>query len=653
MRTTLLIAGLLAAGPVLSDAPAAPRDARAVHPRLFADAARFDELRAARSGTHQELWKEVRDQADQLARQGPPAYREQDGHSGAEQLYQREVGNAMPCLAMAWKLTGDRKYLGAAGSWALASCKFPTWGLGKTDGMDLAAGHQLFGLGIVYDWCHDDLDAASLRTIRETILRRGDAMYRAAAAGKIWWHRSYLQNHLWVNICGLSVAGLAVADEHPAATNWVALSLAKFRTTMDTLGPDGASHEGVGYWEYGAEYMLKFMFVARSLLGENLYDHDWWRRTAGYPLYLGLPRNAWNRRNCVVDLADAPRGHWYGSDYLLRNLAHEFRDGHAQWLAEQIDEANVDSPSARWLNLIWFDPSVEPRPTSDLPTLKHFPDIGIVSARTDWSGDESLVVFKCGPPLGHEATDRLKSDAGSGHVHPDANHFVVFGNGEWLLRGSGYVPKLTELENTLVIAGAGQMGEGKMWFQGAPALAAKAHPRILRTESTPSFDHFAGDATEAYPKSSGLRRFVRHLIFLKPDVLIVADDIAVEASRTLDLFFHPEKPLARGEDGAFLGTSGKASFRFDPLTPEAVTASIEAQTGSNPHGGSGYKLSGIRLRTSTDHWRNAVALSWSAATAAPARVVLKREAPAWRFSAGGAEMSLDWDRGEATMKGSR
>src|SRR5690606_2070120 len=110
--------------------------------------------------------------ADRAVKRGPPAYREDDGHSGDEQLWQREVGNTMPLLAMAYVLSGQRQYLESAQAWALASCGYKTWGLGRIDGMDLAAGHQLFGLGIVYDWCHTGLDEDARRTIRETIVRR-------------------------------------------------------------------------------------------------------------------------------------------------------------------------------------------------------------------------------------------------------------------------------------------------------------------------------------------------------------------------------------------------------------------------------------------------------------------------------------------------
>ena len=237
---------------------------RGVHPRLYLDAAKIAELRKAVETTHARLWEEVRGQADRAVKRGPPVYQERDRSSGDEQLWQREVGNAMPVLAMAYLLSGQRQYLDSARDWALAACGYKTWGLVPIDGMDLAAGHQLFGLGIVYDWCHADLDEASRQTIRDTIQRRGSAMFEAAATGKVWWGRSYLQNHLWVDACGLAVAGLAVFDEVEDAELWIGLALNKFRRTTDALGTDGASHEGVGYWEYGVEYLLKFMALARS-----------------------------------------------------------------------------------------------------------------------------------------------------------------------------------------------------------------------------------------------------------------------------------------------------------------------------------------------------------------------------------------------------
>ena len=631
----------------LDPIPAPLEAMRGVHPRIYLTTARIAELREAIKTTHAPLWEEVRAQADAAVKRGAPEYREDDGWSGGEQLWQRGVGNTMPVLAMAYVLTGEQQYLDSARGWALASCGYKTWGLGAIDGMDLAAGHQLFGLGIVYDWCYDGLEEEARATIRETLVRRTSAMFEAAATGKAWWRRSYLQNHLWVNICGMSVAALALFDEVEEGGHWIGLSRDKFERTMAALGPDGASHEGVGYWGYGVEYMLKFMHLARELLDVDMYDNDWWRNTATYRQYLALPRNAWTRRNNIVDIADCPRGNWYGPEYLLRGLAAEYRDGHAQWLAQQIDEANVDSAEARWLNLVWFDPTLPPTPPTDRPTLHHFDDMDIVSARSDWSGDEALVVLKCGPYIGHEAVQEFSYDPGGGHVHPDANHFVLFGNGEWLIRDDGYRAKWTGQHNTLLIDGNGQLGEGKQWFDGGPLLKLKARPRITRAVSTPDLDHITGDATEAYPRDIGLRRHVRHLLFLKPDVLIVIDDIALDEAKALELRFHPEQGEATRDGEALLFGGEKAALRLEPLTLEGVAVAAEDVAGEGRHGGGDFRMFTVRLSTERATWRNAVALSWSASAARPAKVALSAEPESWTFTAGERMVVFSWAAGEA------
>jgi len=626
-------------------APLAAR--KGVHPRLYLDAAHVAALRQALTTTHKDLWRKVREQADKTAASGPPAYKKEDPYSGAEQLYQREVGNAMPLLALCWLLSGERKYLDAARAWALASCGYATWGLGKTDGMDLAAGHQLYGLALVYDWCHADLGDEARRTIRETLVKRTSAMFQAAAENRIWWQKSYLQNHLWVNVCGMSAAGFALYGEHDDALKWVGLPLDKFRRTMEALGPDGASHEGVGYWEYGVEYLLKFMDLARELLNVDLYACDWWKNTAQYRLYLSLPRDAWTSRSNIVDLADCPRGNWYGPDYLLRHLAARFRDGHAQWLAAQVDAANVDAPAARWLNLVWHDPSVPEQPPADLPLLRHFSDMGIVAARSDWSGKEALVVFKCGPFIGHEAVQKFSYDPGGGHVHPDTGHFVVFAEGEWLVRDDVYSAKFTSQHNTLLIGGKGQLGEGKTWFNGGEPLAVKARPRVTRAVSTPALDQITGDATEAYPGKLGLKRFVRHLLFLKPDVLIVVDDVALDKPAEVELRFHTEFPAERSGDGGWLARGKKAVLRLEPLTSEDVKISSGADEIQGEHGSKVGQLTSVRLKTERAAWRNAVACSWSAAGKEPVHVTAKLGDARWGFTVGGRTVTFDWATGEA------
>ena len=89
----------------------------------------------------------------------------------------------MPTLAIAWVLTGDDKYRKAVSAWAMASCAYPNWGHPeKNPGTDLAAGHQLFGLALVYDWMYRDLDPQVRETIHKALLERGRTMLAGSSS---------------------------------------------------------------------------------------------------------------------------------------------------------------------------------------------------------------------------------------------------------------------------------------------------------------------------------------------------------------------------------------------------------------------------------------------------------------------------------------
>ena len=101
----------------LSPFPASLESKRGVHPRIFLDKARITELKLQIKTTHKSLFEETLRQADRAVQDGAPEYRgngDGEGRWGFEQLWQRNVGNYMSTLAMAWVLTKDRKYLDSA-----------------------------------------------------------------------------------------------------------------------------------------------------------------------------------------------------------------------------------------------------------------------------------------------------------------------------------------------------------------------------------------------------------------------------------------------------------------------------------------------------------------------------------------------------------
>jgi len=650
------------AGYALDPFPERLSEYRSVHPRLYLTDRLIDGLRRKTGSTHADIWMKVRAQADGFSAAEPPAYRGNDRGEYDEQWWQSRNGLAMATLAFAFRMTGDAAYLDAAEKWALTTCRYPHWGVGWIDGMDCMTGHHLFGLALVYDWCYRDLESPVREEIRDTLIRRGTAMFEAASRGAIvpdagefsvrpWpeWEEAYLQNHLWVNSSGLAAAGFALFDEHDDAASWIAFTAEKFGKTAALLGPDGASHEGINYWSYGLEHLLKYLHLSRGLLGVDLFDNDWFRHTATYRLYTGIPRNGWERGSTTVDYADSHRRDHSGPDFLLRSLAAEYRNGYAQWLANTLDEADVQLPSWKLFNLLWYDPSVEPVPPSALPTMRHFTDMDFVSMRSDWSGDASLVFFKCGPYIGHKAIRGMPYCTSSAHhTHPDQNHFVIHGAGEWLIRDDGNMGKYTGQHNTLLIDGGEQLGGGDSIFDGRVLYTARSTPRIVKASHSDELDHTVGDAAAAYPRGAGLERFRRHLLFLKPDVLIVIDDIELTEAHDLELRFHPERQTIEKEGNTLVAVGEKARLHVTALTPE----SVDISTGELPLVDRRYNRSAfltIRMRHRGAAWRNAVAFSWSEKPARPKAVTFEDNGARWTFGAGSKTVRFDWTTGEAEL----
>ncbi|WP_409342083.1 Ig-like domain-containing protein [Paenibacillus sp. MBLB4367] len=616
-----------------------------IHPRLHLDGQRIDALKPVivPGGTHAELWNAFKSRVDKQISVAPPVYYVDPS---VEELWQRDVSFTMINAAYAYLLTGDSKYFNAAKAWALAACNYPTWGRPPAQNTDLSGGHMLYSVALVYDWLYNDLDDSTRKKLRETLLSRGNDMYKAATRPDSWhWNRQYLQNHNWIALTGLLAAGLAVYDEAPEVEAWLKAGQGLLLRTTGLLGPDGASQEGYGYAQYGLEALLKYLDLSRKFLGADKFSTEWVKNAAYYQIYLSLPVNSWWNQDNHINFADEDRFNFNGPDYLLRVLASEYKNGYAQWMARVSAQSGVSNPISEWMGILWYDPEVEEIPLSQLPTMRHFEDMGIVMDRSDWSGNESVIAFKSGPYIGHKALHENDSldDWGGGHAHPDANHFVWYGNGDWLIRDDGYNYKYTSNQNTLLIDGKGQLGEGKLWFAAAEPQSVKAEPRILKAVSTSEYSHMIGDAAQAYPSASTLKTYKRHLLYVKPDILIVVDDIETEQPKQLELRFYPEKQQAYSlADGSFWIPGLKTNFNVMPLTSSPGTSvSAEKVPVYDYYNTPADKLA-LRFQTSGQtKWRNAVAFTFSDGQHVPANVKFTENGNIWRFEVGDKAVSLD------------
>jgi hypothetical protein len=157
-------------------------------------------------------------------------------------------------------------------------------------------------------------------------------------------------------------------------------------------------------------------------------------------------------------------------------------------------------------------------------------------------------------------------DYGTGHQDADSGSFQVFAHGEFLAIDPLYTGReRTGDHSTMLFKGHGQLGEQNA-FGSMEALRFGHHPEIVHAETTARYDYVVGDVTRAYHPALGLGRFVRHLLFLKADVLLVADEITLRDEGVVH-DFPPEAletagGLAHAANGYVVGPEGEAFLTF-------------------------------------------------------------------------------------------
>lgn len=175
--------------------------------------------------------------------------------------------------ALAYRLTGDRRFLEQARTVMLAAAAFPDWN--PSHFLDVAEMATALGLG--YDWLYDDLAPADRALIRRALtdkaLAYADHAYARADPGRISY--PFVQGNLtnnWNQVCngGFLVAALALAEDEPELARTV---IAGLRDTlphaMREYEPDGAYPEGPVYWGYGTRFNVLILAALESALGRD------------------------------------------------------------------------------------------------------------------------------------------------------------------------------------------------------------------------------------------------------------------------------------------------------------------------------------------------------------------------------------------------
>lgn len=444
-----------------------------------------------------------------------------------------------------------------------------------------------------YDWLYHDLSPALRKRMQITLDTRLRPQYEQFAkheryeAGTMGWN---ISSEIFGNI---AAAGFALYGEVPNVAPWVRYVTEKARMYTQVLGADGVSSEGMSYGGFFNDTYIKTLDLVNRLMGVDLFeDNTYLQKVPWIYLFSALPRKHMAHNNATLCLGDGATGHWFGPASYLHKIAARYRDPMAQAIAKEHLAAGASAKSAALYSLLWYDPTVSDRRPSNLPLAHHFPDKDIVAMRSDWKGDESILFFKCGPHGGHKALQHYPQCIAGGHMAPDAGTILFYAHGERLISDGGYAKKYTAYRNTVLVNGIGQTGECDGtgdWFECTDLRREKRGPSLLRVDLGKTADYVIGDAAPAYKPEAGLTRFLRHLIYLRPDTVVIVDELATAKPATFELWFHantpdtkpaalPEHPFLPVAARVWESTAPGGRCRIASLAPAGVMGDPGLQT---------------------------------------------------------------------------
>ncbi len=535
------------------------------HPRIHLRAADVPRLRAAAAagGTHAGFYATLIQNADACAAVELP---ETIGHGDNDRGY----GDQLVELAMAALLTGEAKYLDQVRRFLQPMLRAQSW----HDGIGLVTGHTMAGVACCYDWLHDTFTPAERARMRDKMIHVARQTYTMASEQRVWWHDMFLQNWCHVPTSALSYAAAALSGEVEEAAQWMRQADFTFTKTKDALSADGNCEEGQAYMVYAWEYILRYFDIARGTFGIDHWDCDYLRNAPYAMIYTVTP--VMRSQDHFMTFGDGRRRIWTGPVHLLLRSADEYKDGFAQDFAMHLVENQIGANEG-WMNMLWYNPSIERKSFKALPTLRWFDKLHTVFARSSWDADATMLGFKCTP----NHTEHTKKafpgrDLGTGHAHPDAASFQVYAFGEWMAIDSGYsVWKLTAEHNTVLVNGQGQLGGDSMWFDGRKTLTAEPCA-ITHVESNGRFDYMRADASGIYLPQAGLERFIRHVVFLKPHDMLIIDELGATEPSSFEWLFHVEDEMLQ-EGNRFYYAKNEARGRIVWLAPAQFTSKVTRQ----------------------------------------------------------------------------
>lgn len=484
----------------------------------------------------------VIDLPDHLSEDEAAAYYREQARKMRQDASQR-LGNyanriIMP-LSKAYLLTGDERYAEKAVATALSVAGWDPNGVSAFQ--DFGDSRCMLSMAIAYDTFFARLSDDQKEAIVQSILPRATRFYQD------WSNRieaRLLSGHVWQHILHYHfLTALALVDVVPEASDWLQYAYEVFLARTPLLGGmDGGWVEGVSYFTMNVETLIDIPLYIKKYTGFDFINaHPWYRNQADWLIYHIPPGSSADGFANNTEEIFSPGSKYAAFSLELAKLTGNPR---AAWYFNEIfryEDIDLSSESLlRWIRLTRTYDLELPEVPADftLPNGRIFRDIGLASMHTNPEDTpENLMVAMRSSPFGSY-----------GHMLSDQNTFNLLYGGQRLFYRTGYKVTMqdphrvgwyqnTRSQNGVLVNGNGQ------------PYSTEAFGWIARFLKGQDLTYAKGDASNAFQsdltgEDYGVLKNLRHLLLLKPDLIIIYDELEARDSVEWSWLIHSMEELS-------------------------------------------------------------------------------------------------------------
>lgn len=494
----------------------------------------------------------------------PVRHRQLQGITG------REFKNYYALLE-GYVLSGDKEFLRCLLERTNVLLTWPT--------NDLLGSQVLGTLSMGYDLLYDILSEDVKQHILEVVDKRLKIGLKNWP-GKI--ECRHVENHFWqMELAGNFQAALATLHHLESAREMLNYTYGLFLARFPNLSTaDGGWAEGEGYYSVNRSAIVDMALLLKRLGKIDIFQMGWYRNLMDYhtcyapfaaPISgfgdmhdrVGSGSNVGKAEALVMACEENDKKALYRLFAMLRPLGNYF-SGRADADYDYRQQLLNIMPWYQVVNDIRLTPD-DVRMPKDVPADKVFLGVGTaamhLNALQPWSN--TSVYFRSSP------------FGAKGHMHANQNAFNISRKGERLFYSTGYYTSFsdphsltsyrhTRAHNTILVNGCGQ------------AFGHEGYGWIKRHLSGKEISYVCGDATPAYRTTvdgqflnmnkeygisqtpefgfadSHLKKFERHVAFVRPDVVVIYDILEAEEPSEWSFLLHTYQPSTLQADGAGL-----------------------------------------------------------------------------------------------------